>query len=266
MDSIVYLPSPKGGFPELKLLQQDMITFSGCIYDLIEALPDDDGLRDVYIYFIDQRFARHVIEGITMIKRGLIPPISEFASFYYNELFISPVEGLLPFYESRGGFDAPNRHFSNVVGIGPALRNLDREFRTCRTLIIYVFSERCFVQSLVPGLIFKRASIVHRCRPDDRSRYLHDETFAALFERHAERLGLAQGHMQGVGDHPICLNSEANGFVGRDMLLYFVDLHSLTPRDANYPDPVRHTGCVVHSEALRQFEIFLILEKHADEL
>ena len=261
--TIVYFPGTKAT-GELGLFQQDYNQVDGNIDDVIDALPED-AYKDVYINSIEQSFIKSAVDGIMMIKRGFVAPINEEGSFYYNDLFISPVSGLIHLYEGKGGFDGLNRTFCNDVRVYPFIKNIDPNFRVCRTLIVDYFNERWFVQTLVPGLIYQKAKIVHGFKPEDKTKYLHEEEYSKMFEKNAEILGLAASRVKGSEKEIFC-TSAATGVIGSDGNKYIVDLHNITPRDANFPDPVKHNGCIIRVEAVRQFEIFKTLEKHAAEL
>jgi type III secretory pathway component EscU len=48
---------------------------------------------------------------------------------------------------------------------------------------------------------------------------------------------------------------EIKGVRGTDRRKYLIDLMRLNPRDANFPDKIKHSQCMIRPEAIRIFNM-----------
>lgn len=61
--------------------------------------------------------------------------------------------------------------------------------------------------------------------------------------------------------HQVHGTPEIKGIQAGDGRIYVMDLMRLSPRDANYPDPVQHEACVLRPELIRNYRLFTSFEE-----
>ena len=253
-------------YQTLKLMQDPVsVPLTSQIDDSIDAAKTEE-YKDLLIASIEQGFVKQVVDGIALIKRGVAPAaVGDDGNYMWQDLFISPIEHLAEFYAEKGGRASAEKSIRNEVRLYQQMAHMNEEVRVTRTMMIDYFNERWVVQTLIPGLLNHRAKIVHGPEPENKKVFSIDPEFKALFEKVADDFGLAPSPVT-LCDEPILSSSEVNGVVGTDGIKYFLDMHRTTPRDANYPDPVKHHACIVRPEAVRAFELAEALEAHSKEL
>lgn len=249
----------------LKLMQDTPTVPLTQIDDAIDAAKTEE-YKDILISSIEHGFVKQVVDGIDMIKRGVaLAAVGEDGNYMWQDLFISPIEHLAEFYADRGGRTSGEKSIRNEIRIFQQMAQVSEDVRVTRTMMIDYFNERWVVQTLIPGLLNHRAKIVHGPVPENKKVFQIDPEFKELFAKVADEFGLAPSPVT-LCNEPILSSSEVNGVIGTDGIKYFLDMHRTTPRDANYPDPVKHHACIVRPDAVRAFELAEVLEAHSEEL
>ncbi|EAX90427.1 hypothetical protein TVAG_221470 [Trichomonas vaginalis G3] len=249
----------------LRLFDQEDGSILGNIDDIIDSLPNDN-FHDVYVGKVEQAFIKNTINGIINIKRGLIPPMNDLGSYSYHDLFIAPLYALAPLYENKGGADAAHRTFSHNIDTYPLIKALSNGYKVSKTMIVDYFNERWVVQCLVPGLLYRKAQVVQGYDIEDHSIYRFSDEFDGFFKELAEKIGVAPSSVKSANDRKIYTCSDCSGIIGSDGNKYIADFHVATPRDYNFPDPVKDHGKIIKREAVSQFEEFKTLQKNDEEL
>ena len=231
------------------------------IDDEIEKAEEEDGKL---VSEMERAFVGQVLDAITMVKRGLALPAGE-GRYMWNDLFVSNIDAVAEFYADRGGRVSAEKSVRNEIRLFQKLRHIQKGVRVSRTVLVDYFNERWVVQALIPGLVSHHAKIVHGPSPEDRKVFNIDPEFKEFFANAADVLGLEPSPIKSCNE-PVLSSSEVNGVIGTDGFKYILDMHRATPRDANYPDPVKHHAFVVRDEAIVLFEEFSALEAHSAEL
>jgi len=251
--------------PKLKLFSGSKNSLlSTSLDDSIELIGDED-YKDILISSVEDVYIKDLLDGISQIKRGLIPPINENRNYIWNDLFISHIGDLSIYFEGRGGVETAHKVVSNEIRIYPVLKKKIKNAKVVRTFVIDLFNERWMAQTLIPGLLKGKAQIVYGFPPGNKATFQIPSEFSGLFEDIAPELSISPSIIKGV-DSPIRSSSDVNGVIGSDGQKYIVDMHRITPRDANYPDPVKHFSFVVRESALKNFQVMKTLQQHHDEL
>ena len=233
--------------------------------DEIDSLEDDE-VKPILARALEQKFVQQGLEAINMIKRGLVIAVSETGSkFMVNDLFITKVDDTAEFFATRGGRVSFEKSVRNEIRLFHALHHAKEGFRVLRTMMIDYFNERWVVQSLVPGLRNGHAKSVHGLSVCEKDKFSVDPEFKEFFENTADAFGIAPSEVKSCSA-PILSSGEVQGVVGTDGVKYLIEMNRLTPRDANYPDPVKHHSFIVRDEAIVSFARNSALEAHGKEL
>ncbi|OHS94701.1 hypothetical protein TRFO_39125 [Tritrichomonas foetus] len=253
---------------QLKLFQDissENINLSALtIDDLINDVKNEES-RDLYTFKIERKYAQEAAEGVEMIKRGHLYPYGDSANFVWKDLFIASMDYMAELQKEKGGIETANRLYCNEIKSYQQLANSSPSLRIVRTALIDYFTERWVAQSIIPGLLTHQSNIVYGLNIIDNSNYMHNEKFDEIIEKIAKPLGIGPSNIKS-SDKPIFCSSQLNGVISTDGNNYVADFHRITPRDANYPDPVKHHGCVIRQEALHSFAVVSELDKHSEEL
>ena len=74
-----------------------------------------------------------------------------------------------------------------------------------------------------------------------------------------QKLGLKLARVRQIAGESevkvIAGSPEIKGVRGTDRRRYLIDLMRLQPRDANFPDPVNHSACLIRDEAFKIFNL-----------
>ncbi|KAH0786812.1 putative eukaryotic translation initiation factor 3 subunit CLU1/TIF31 [Histomonas meleagridis] len=266
--SPVYIKGDKPKiFPQLEIFKVSQSQDFLCSLDDAVDGAEEESLNYSYIKSIENSYIkRKIFEGISLIKRGYINPITDSNNYLYYDLFITRLSDLSNFYENKGGIESADRTIQNEVRIYSDLTNIENsQIRVTRTFIVDYFTERWNVQCLIPGLINHSATITYGFKPENKEEFVTDERFVEFFDKHSKELNISESYVK-YYDKPIKSSSEVNGVIGSDGKLYLIDMHRTTPRDANFPDPVKHHGYLIRREAIRLFEIYKALEQNSKVL
>ena len=257
-------------YTPLKLFQtnEDENCFSSLtIDDLLNDIRNEtDEYRSCGIYSnkIEMQYAQQAVDGVKMIERGNLSPYEDSQNYVWKEFFIANIEYIAELQKNRGGLVTANKQICNEIKSYQqfalnTLANpnfLNTNLRVVRTVIIDYFTNRWIAQSIIPGLLTQQSKIVYGFNLNDRSQYMHQEFFDDAFKKISRQLGIAASKIK-ASEQPIYCSSELNGVEATDGYFYAVDFRRITPRDANYPDPVKNHAFVIRQEAIRNYEAHL---------
>lgn len=228
--------------------------------------------RGIYSNKIEMQYAQQAVEGVKMIERGNLFPYEDSQNYVWKDFFIANIEYMAELQKNRGGLVTANKQicneiksyqqFSSKLIANPSLS--DSNLRVVRTVMIDYFTNRWVAQSIIPGLLTQQSKIVFGFNLNDRSQYMHHKIFDEAFKNISKQLGIEASPIK-ASKEPIYCSSELNGVESTDGCFYAVDFRRITPRDANYPDPIKHHGFVIRQEAIRNFEAHLAQKNDTKE-
>lgn len=236
--------------------------------DLLSNLSNESDItssKGIYSYTIEKQYAQKAAKGIEMIKRGNLDPYDS-QNYVWKSFFIASLEYLAELQGENFSTDTANRNICNEILSYNALTAIcPPNLRIVRSIIIDYFTDRWVAQSIIPGLLTQQSKIIYGHNLSEERECLRNEEFDAILSQIAKNLGIGPSPVKGT-DKPIFCSSELNGVMSTDGNFYAIDFHRITPRDANYPDPIKDHGCIIRKEAISTFALCTELEKHDEEL
>lgn len=237
------------------------------------------GENESFINQLEQQYVTKSLDAVSAIERGSLVPFCGSSSYLYQDLFISRIEVLAEANKDRGGFDTANRTINNEIQVYSQILGLKQpspadsespmpSFRFVRPIRVDFFTNRFIGQTCIPGLVAHRSPIVYGYVPGEDAKqkeFNNDPEVVQIIKDDMMKLGIGASSIHGCKE-PIFTSSETTAVSSTDGFLYISDYKRITPRDANYPDPQKHHGCVIRQEAVTSFANYSALEKHSKEL
>ena len=258
----------KGNLTEHSKLQ--LFNYRADISSLSNSTLDDliDNARaenqpEIVISQLEGQYANKAATAVSAIQKGSVAPFAGPHSYLYQDLFISDISAAAENNNDRGGIETANRTICNEIQAYSHLAG--GNVRVVRPICIDFFTHRYVAQTVTPGLITQHSPVVYGYANGERNEFLMDATASETLKKEAERLNIAPSLVKG-SKQPIYTAAESSGILSIDGHLYVSDIKRVTPRDANYPDPVRHHACIIRPEAISSYTNYVALEKHSEEL
>lgn len=237
--------------------------------DLISDAKES-GESDKVIKLFEIHYLQKSVDAVSAIKEKTITPIFGDSSYIYQDIFVSDINVAAEANKKRGGLQTANRVICNEVNAYSQLVNYDHEksdnhFRVIRPICIDLFTNRYVAQTTIPGFLQGQSKVVYGYDSPEKTNFRDAGNVTQSIEADMKNLGIAPSHIKG-SKQPVFTSAETNAVQSIDGYLYLCDFKRITPRDANYPDPVNHYGCVIRSEAVIAFSSFAALKQNEKEL
>lgn len=238
------------------------------------------GEKESFINQLELQYVMKSIDAVSSIENGSLAPFCGSSSYLYQDLFISRIEALTEANKDKGGFDTANRVINNEIQAYSQISSLSQSaseksepyspspYRFVKPICVDFFTNRFIGQTCIPGLVVHRSPIVYGYVPSEdpkHKEFNNDKEVVEIIKNDMVRLGIGASRIHGTKE-PIYTSSETTAVSSTDGFLYISDYKRVTPRDANYSDPIKHHGCIIRPEAVTSFTNFNALEKHSKEL
>jgi len=238
--------------------------------DLPKQTLNDRIMRDRTVYRVYCDFVEAATKGACAVIHGHIPPVNPMEApkqhvFIYNNIFFSfAVDGRDLYTEAGGDRVSYAQAMNDLKGVQQiALLDLN-DLYTLATVIIDYRGHRVIAQSIIPGIFHGDRASKHVYGSTDNGDTIEAKPeFHSIMLQAAEKLHLAPHTVADKQGKQWSLASsfESKGIVGSDGRNYILDLLRVQPRDANYPDPVRHSTSLLRPELVTLYCRKLAVDK-----